>query len=133
MVYLRGGTVMQEPTYVDRVLSFPYKIYEFILFFIMTLIDVRTALRPLLPPHAPTLQSTHCRTAVRQARSHCMPSTPLPFRICTVAAKGGQKGRRDHAELCCAEWRRQGRWQWAPRPGTSTPTRLAQGQGQGQA
>lgn len=42
MVYLRGGTVVQEPSAIDRVLSFPYRIYEFIMFFIMTLIDVRS-------------------------------------------------------------------------------------------
>ena len=46
---------MQEPTAIDRVLSFPYRIYEFIMFFIMTLIDVRARselLSSLVPTHA---------------------------------------------------------------------------------
>lgn len=41
MVYLRGGAVVTQESTLDRVLSFPMRVYEFLMFFFMTLIDVR--------------------------------------------------------------------------------------------
>jgi hypothetical protein len=41
MVYLRGGTVVQEVGFVESVLSLPMRLYAAICFFFMTLIDVR--------------------------------------------------------------------------------------------
>ena len=38
MVYLRGGAVVQEPGVIQNVLSWPVRLYHFILFFFMTLI-----------------------------------------------------------------------------------------------
>jgi ACR3 family arsenite efflux pump ArsB len=40
MVYLRGGTVVEQPSFVDSVLALPIRLYHFFMFFIMTLIDV---------------------------------------------------------------------------------------------
>ena len=42
MVYVRAGTVSEEPGIVTKVLDLPYRIYQFLMFFVMTLIDVRT-------------------------------------------------------------------------------------------
>lgn len=50
MVYLRGGAVVQEPGVIQNVLSWPVRLYHFILFFFMTLI-VSHATSPT-PPHA---------------------------------------------------------------------------------
>ena len=41
MVYVRAGTVSEEPGIVTKVLDLPYRIYQFLMFFVMTLIDVR--------------------------------------------------------------------------------------------
>merc|ERR1719183_597632 len=43
MVYLRSGTVVQQPSFLDEFLSIPSKIYNFIMFFVMTLIDPAAA------------------------------------------------------------------------------------------
>ena len=45
MVYLRSGTVVQQPTFFEEVLALPIRLYHFIVFFFMTLIDVRAAPR----------------------------------------------------------------------------------------
>ena len=47
MVYLRGGTVVHQPSFLEEVLSIPVRIIQFIMFFFNTLIDVSAA--PLLP------------------------------------------------------------------------------------
>mmetsp|Transcript_40934 Transcript_40934/g.101763 ORF Transcript_40934/g.101763 Transcript_40934/m.101763 type:complete len:100 (+) Transcript_40934:66-365(+) len=39
MVYLRAGSVVQQPSYLDELLSLPMRIYQFLLFFFTTLID----------------------------------------------------------------------------------------------
>ena len=41
MVYVRAGTVTEQPSIVTRVLDLPMTIYRFFMFFVMTLIDVR--------------------------------------------------------------------------------------------
>ena len=41
MVYVRAGTVSEQPSVITRVLDLPMMIYQFFMFFIMTLIDVR--------------------------------------------------------------------------------------------
>ena len=43
MVYLRGGTVQYQQTTVDKILSLPLRLYEFFMFFVMTLIDPTAA------------------------------------------------------------------------------------------
>ena len=40
MTYVRAGTISAQPGLVTRVLDLPYRIYEFFMFFVMTLIDV---------------------------------------------------------------------------------------------
>ena len=61
MVYVRAGTVSEEPGIVTKVLDLPYRIYQFLMFFVMTLIDVRTHARtPLFfIAAAPRSQFTH--------------------------------------------------------------------------
>ena len=43
MVYLRGGTVVHQPSFLEEVLALPVRIYHMIVFFIMTLIDPKAA------------------------------------------------------------------------------------------
>jgi hypothetical protein len=50
MTYVRAGTVSESPGVVTRVLDFPMRVYQAIMFFIMTLIDVRRC--PAAPPCA---------------------------------------------------------------------------------
>ena len=45
MTYVRAGTVTAEPGLIDRVLRLPISIYQFLMFFVMTLIDVRSLMR----------------------------------------------------------------------------------------
>ena len=49
MTYVRAGTVQEEPGLVARVMDLPMAIYRFLLFFVMTLIDVSTPLSPGRP------------------------------------------------------------------------------------
>ena len=105
---------MQEPTAIDRVLSFPYRIYEFIMFFIMTLIDVR-ARSELLSSLCPRIMFFLCFLFVRPSNLIAIPPSAPP----SVAAQGGQEGQRKHAELERAQRRCPGGWQWhrhAPEP-----------------
>ena len=53
---------MQEPTAIDRVLSFPYRIYEFFMFFFMTLIDVRPPFCLYFCSLSLSLSHTHTHT-----------------------------------------------------------------------
>ena len=84
MVMIRGGSVVQQPSFTDELLSLPVRIYNFIVFFFMTLIDVRPscpyspmpAVRkvtpPQAPPHPPLLRqsvlglSTHAASSLEQ-------------------------------------------------------------------
>ena len=43
MVYLRAGTVVQQPTFLEEVLALPIRIYHMLVFFLMTLIDPKAA------------------------------------------------------------------------------------------
>lgn len=49
MVYLRAGTVTEQPGIVTRILDLPTAIYQFFMFFIMTLVDVSHASTPRMP------------------------------------------------------------------------------------
>lgn len=55
MVYLRGGTVMQQPSFIDECLSLPMRLYNLIVFFVMTLIDVCEPTREHMPMRARSL------------------------------------------------------------------------------
>ncbi|KAL1503390.1 hypothetical protein AB1Y20_011448 [Prymnesium parvum] len=59
MVYLRAGSVVQQPSYLDELLSLPMRIYQFLLFFFTTLIDVRNPSNhhytSAMPPNTPPL------------------------------------------------------------------------------
>ena len=70
MVYVRAGTVSEEPGIVTKVLDLPYRIYQFLMFFVMTLIDVRTHARtPLFfIAAAPRSQFTHALPFRRGSR-----------------------------------------------------------------
>ena len=43
MPYVRAGTISEEPGTLQRVLDLPSRIYQFIVFFFMTLIDPAAA------------------------------------------------------------------------------------------
>jgi len=43
MVYLRAGTVVHQPTFVEEVLALPVRIYHMFVYFLMTLIDPKAA------------------------------------------------------------------------------------------
>ena len=41
MSYVRAGVVTDQPGLVTRILDLPNRIWQFLLFFVMTLVDVR--------------------------------------------------------------------------------------------
>ena len=41
MALIRGGQVVHQQSFLEELVSLPYRIYAFICFFVMTLIDVR--------------------------------------------------------------------------------------------
>ena len=99
MVYVRAGTVSEEPGIVTKVLDLPYRIYQFLMFFVMTLIDVRT----------------HAHTPIFLLPLRRDPNL-LTLSLFVVAAVGGQKSLTDGQQKPrkCAETRRheEHRWWW---------------------
>ena len=117
-----SGTVVEREGFVDTFLSLPMKVYQFLMFFFMTLIDVcaTAALRaswlqactfataPLRP--LPRCASTSCLTVVVA----CMPSQPASAKKAREAASrggsvrvvrrpmGGVKGLQTDAGACGA-------------------------------
>lgn len=79
------GTVVQQESYIDTFLSLPVRLYQMLMFFVMTLIDVRKA-----SPRA------WCdERAIPASLAPCFPDPPTCCAMCGAyarAAKGGEKG-----------------------------------------
>ena len=100
MVYVRAGTVSEEPGIVTKVLDLPYRIYQFLMFFVMTLIDVRT----------------HAHTPIFLLPLRRDPNL-LTLSLFVVAAVRGQKSLTDGQQKPrkCAETRRHEEHRWRRR------------------
>ena len=76
MSYVRAGTISAQPGLLTRVMDFPYRLYQALMFFVMTLIDVRIWRQIFFSAHpfffdersAPRAQPNAAKKASQMAR-----------------------------------------------------------------
>lgn len=105
-----SGTVVEREGFVDTFLSLPMKIYQFLMFFFMTLIDVRAHIATCASHYSPVRTSNPCLTialastsqpaAAKKARDQAA-SRGGSVRV-VRRPMGGVKGLQSDAGACGA-------------------------------
>ena len=95
MVYLRGGAVVHQLSFVEEILSLPVRIYQFIVFFFKTLIDVHRNSSPSTSPPPALLQP--CSSLSARPPVHVRSPSPCVRTAQPQALqKGAPKSERVH-------------------------------------